>query len=84
MSENKVKNIDDARLKRLAKKGHYVSLIEEFELLRIKLSYDTLDKKEAIRFITLTRFLMLNGHSESVRLTCKYLYERFSKELNNL
>ncbi len=71
-------SIDLARIKRLKMKGHYNSLVDEYEKLRLKFHYEkALLPVEVIRFITLCKFFMENGHSESFKLSCKYLYERY-------
>jgi hypothetical protein len=77
---NNVVSIDDGRLKRLADKGHYGSLLERFDILRIKFVYDDLQKEEAIQFITLCKYFIKNGHSESLRLSCSYMYEKYMRK----
>lgn len=74
---NNVTNIDDGRIKRLADKGHYGSLLERFDILRIKFIYDDLQKDEAIQFITLCKYFTKNGHSESLRLNCHYMCKKY-------
>lgn len=71
--------IDAARIKRLKVKGHYVTLIDEYEQLRLKFMYEpsAMRQQEAIRFVTLCKFFMENGHSDSFKLHCKYIYERY-------
>lgn len=74
----KITFLDDKRVDHLTTKGHYLTMIEDFETLRLKLIYDDeLSKKEAIRLVTLTKYFLRYGHSEAFKLSCKYLYERF-------
>jgi hypothetical protein len=74
-------NIDQGRIKKLAEKGHYNSLLEKFDILRIKFVHDDLtDKEEAIKFVTLCKYFIKNGHSESLRLSCHYMYEKYMKK----
>jgi len=75
-----ITNIDEGRLKRLAEKGHYFSLLERFDVLRIKFVYDDLNKEEAIKFITLCKYFIKNGHSESIRLSCHYMYKKYMQK----
>lgn len=73
-----INHIDEARVKRLKTRGHMMSLIEEFETLRVKFFYDKLtDKQEATRFITLVKYFMENGPTEPMRLSCKLMYEKY-------
>mgnify|MGYP001562927635 CR=1 FL=1 len=74
-----VTNIDEGRIKRLKERGHYVTMLEQFDVLRVKFIYDQLDKEEATRFITLCKYLKENGHSESLKLTCHYIYQKYMK-----
>lgn len=76
--EDKITSIDSKRIDRLMERGHYISMAEEFEVLRLKLLYDDeLDQREAIRLVTLCKYFMEYGHSEPFKLSAKYLYERF-------
>ena len=71
-------SIDLARIKRMKMRGHYYSLVDEYEKLRLKFHYEKeMDKVEVIRFITLCKFFMENGHSEAFKLSCKYLFEKY-------
>lgn len=70
-------NIDEGRIKRLREHGHYFSLLEQFDVLRVRFIYDTLDEDEARNFVTLCKYFKENGHSESLRLTCYYIYKRY-------
>jgi hypothetical protein len=79
--QNNVSSIDDRRISRLLERGNLYSIIEEYEILRLKLLYDKeLTKVEAIRLVTLCKYLMDNGPSEAFRLSCQYLYERYIKK----
>ena len=75
--EEQVTHIDEARIQKLALKGNYYGILEEFEILRLKFIYDTLTKEESINFITYCKYVMKNGHSEVVRLSAHYLYKRY-------
>ena len=76
--DKKITHIDKKRLDHLTVNGHYNSMLENFETLRIKLLYDKeLTKQEAIMLITLTKYFIRNGHNEAFRLSCEYLYERY-------
>ena len=76
--KDKVTSIDSKRVDRLVDRGHYMSIVEEFEVLRLKLLYDDkLEKQEAIRLVTLCKYIMKYGHSEPFKMSAKYLYERF-------
>ena len=78
-----ISNIDDARIKRLVRKGNYYGVLEEFEKLRLKFIYDALTKEEAINFITYCKYVMSNGQTEITRLSAYYLYKKYieGKEL---
>lgn len=75
---NNVNHIDEARVKRMKTRGHMMSMLEEFEVLRIKFFYDKLtDKREAVRFVTLVKYFMENGPSEAMRLSCRLMHEKY-------
>lgn len=73
-------NIDEGRVKRLKERGHYYTLLEQFDVLRVKFIYDNLSKDEARNFVTLCKYFKDNGHSESLRLTCQYIYKRYMEK----
>lgn len=71
-------HIDLARIKRMKVRGHQWSMLEEFEILRVKFIYGKLeDKQETTRFVTLIKYFMENGPSEAMRLNCKLMYEKY-------
>lgn len=72
-----VVNIDEGRIKRLKERGHYFTLLEQFDVLRVKFIYDSLTEDEARSFVTLCKYFKENGHSESLRLTCYYIHKRY-------
>ena len=79
--EPQVTHIDEARLKRMKTRGHMMTMLDEFECLRVKFFYDKLhDQKDATRFITLTKYFMENGPTEAMRLSCKLLYEKYMQK----
>lgn len=73
-------NIDEGRIKRLKERGHYLTLLEQFDVLRVKFIYDNLTKEEARNFVTLCKYFKDNGHSESLKLTCHYIYKRYMEK----
>lgn len=75
-----VVNIDEARIQRLKERGHYFTLLEQFDVLRVKFIYDSLDEDEARSFVTLCKYFKENGHSESLRLTCFYIFKRYMEK----
>jgi len=81
MSEEKkdkptVIHIDRARIKKLEVKGNYWKLFEEFDTLRLKLAYEkAMTHQDANRFVTLLRYMMKNGHSDSIKYMARKLYE---------
>jgi len=71
-------DLDEQRMKRMKTNGHTMTMLEEFEILRLKLMYDKqLDKREATKLVTYIKYFMVNGPSEPFRLNCKLLYERY-------
>lgn len=77
-----VVSIDEGRIKRMEEKGHYYLLLEKFDVLRVRFIYDaeSLSKDEARDFVTLCKYFKKNGHSESLRLTCHYIYKRYMEK----
>ena len=88
MSENEDKkddntySLDEAKLKKMHMRGHYNSMLEDFDKLLIKLSYDTLTKEEALKFVTYIKYFKQYGHSEAMRLRCDYLYKKYVEKFN--
>jgi hypothetical protein len=85
MDKKKTLSFDDKRVEKLAERGHYPSLLEEYEMLRLKFLHEDLDKitkEEAIKLTTLTKYMMKYGHSEPYKLNCKYFYEKYIKPFN--
>lgn len=81
--EPNITNIDEARVRRLKQRGHMMSIVDEFEKLRLKFFYErAMTKVEAMRFVTLCKFLMDNGPTEPFRLSCRYLYEKYMEKYN--
>lgn len=81
--EASVNHIDEARVKRMKTRGHMMTMLEEFEVLRLKFFYDKLtDKQEATRFVTLVKYFMENGPTEPMRLSCRLLYEKYIEKQN--
>lgn len=75
-----VVSIDKAKIERLRRHGHLGTMLEEFEILRLKLLYDQeMDKQEATRLVLLTKYFVENGPTEAFRLSCKLMYEKYMK-----
>jgi len=75
-------SIDRKRLDNMAERGHYQSMWEEFEILRLKFLHEDVSKipkQEAIRLITLTKYMIKYGHSEPFQLSCQYFYDKYIK-----
>jgi len=74
-------HIDQARVKRMKVRGHMMTMLDEYECLRLKFFYDKLhDRQEATRFVTLTKYFMENGPTEAMRLSCKLMYEKYMEK----
>jgi hypothetical protein len=75
-----VVSLDKAKIDRLKQRGHLGTMLEEFEILRLKLLYDQdMDKQEATRLVTLTKYFIEYGPTEAFRLSCKLMYEKYMK-----
>lgn len=75
-----VVHIDTARINRIKKKANLMGLLEEFEMLRLKFFYDKLsDRREATRLVTLCKYFMDSGPTESFRLSCKLFYDKYMR-----
>lgn len=79
ISINPVTDIDDAKVKRMHRRGNYITMLEAFDALKIKFMYDELTESEARKFIVYIKYFLKNGHSEAIRLQCHYLHKRFIK-----
>lgn len=83
MSDNKeekknVISLDDKRVERLTQRGHYFTMLEKFELLRLKFVYnDEMTKQEALSFITMCKYFAKYGHSEPFRYSCEQILKRY-------
>lgn len=81
--ENQLDNVSsiyDAKIRRLRERGHLITMLEEFEILRLKLMYDQeMSKEEGIKLVTLTKYFIENGPTEAFRLSCKLMYEKYMK-----
>lgn len=81
--EASVNHIDEARVKRMKTRGHMMTMLEEFEVLRLKFFYDKLtDKQEATRFVTLLRYFKQHGPTEAMRLSCQLMLEKYVDKFN--
>lgn len=79
--DNNIVNIDQGRLKRLKERGHMMTILEEFEKLKLKFFYEKdMSKSEALNFVTLCKFLMENAPSEPYRMSCRYLFEKYMEK----
>lgn len=72
-----VSNIDDAKVRKMHRRGNYMSMLESFDALRVKFMYDELSEEEARKFIVYIKYFLKNGHSEALRLQCYYLHKKF-------
>lgn len=78
--ETNINDLDQVRVERLEKNGHYSSLLERLDLLVSKLHYsNNMTKQEGIEFITLCKYFIKNGHTESLRIRCNYYLEKYIK-----
>lgn len=73
-----VVSIDEARIDKMKKNGHYYSMVEQFEMLRLKFLYnDEMTKQEGIDFVTYLKYFSIYGHSESFKYSCKKMLEKY-------
>ena len=76
--KNNIVSLDDKRIERLTQRGHYFTMLEQFELLRLKFIYgDTMNKKEALDFITMCKYFVKYGHSEPFRYSCEQILKKY-------
>lgn len=81
MEDKKITHLDKKRVKRLEDKGHYTSLLEEFEILRAKLLYGMpMNQKEGTRLVTLVKYFLKHAHSESFKIHVQHLYDKYVKD----
>ncbi len=81
MKDKKITHLDSKRIERLETRGHYYSLLEEFDILRSKLVYSMdMDKHEATRLVTLVKYFLKNAHNESFRIHVQHIYDRYIKD----
>lgn len=78
---NNIINIDRARIKKLENEGNYWKLFEEFDLLRLKYYHEQgfQTSKEALRFMTLLRYMTKNGHNEATKYMAIKLLENIMR-----
>ena len=73
-----IMHIDEARLRRMSKKGHTLSMLEEYEMLKLKFLYSKLDDRiEAMRLVTLCKYFMEKGPTELIRLSSSLFYDKY-------
>lgn len=76
--QSNIIDLDEQRIKRMKLRGNTMAMVEEFEILRLKLMYDKpLNQQEATKLVTYIKYFMVNGPTEPFRLNCKLLYERY-------
>lgn len=81
--DSNVINIDKFRVERLKQKGHLGTMLEEYEILKLKLLYDQdMNKQEATKLVTLTKYFIEHGPTEAYRLSCKLLYQKYMEPYN--
>lgn len=78
-----ITHIDSMRVKKIKRKGeNYFALVDEFETYRVKFYNKVpLTKKEGIRFVTLCKYFMEHAASESMKTSCKILYDTYMQGL---
>jgi hypothetical protein len=82
LPENLV-SLDEAKMRRMKKHGNTYAMVEQFEILRLKLLYDKpMNPEEAHNLVLLTKYFIQNGPSEAFRLSCKLLYEKYMEPYN--
>ncbi len=76
--EASITHIDEARIARLREKGQYWKMYEHFDLLRTKFIYgEPMTGEEGIQLVTMTKYFMENGHSESLKIVAKHIHNRY-------
>lgn len=78
-NDNKIRSIDEIRVRKLDHKNYW-SVLEEFECLKVKIMIDKeFTQGEAHRFITLLKYLKDKGHSESFKMFCSSLHKKLQR-----
>lgn len=77
ISINPITDIDEAKVKRMHKRGNYFNMLDSFDTLMVKFMHDKLTKEEARRFIVYIKYFLKNGHSEALKLKCHYMHKKF-------
>lgn len=76
-----VSNIDDIKIERLAQRGVYYNIFDEWNALEVRVSYgEVLTPAEARNYCILTKYLIKHGHSDAIKIKCKHVYNRYMKE----
>lgn len=71
-------HIDQARIVRLKAKGQYWAMYEHFDLLRTKFIYgEPMTGEEGIQLVTMTKYFMEHGHSESLKIVAKHIHAKY-------
>jgi hypothetical protein len=72
-----VRHIDERRFVKIAEKS-YLAIVDEYECLKIKFFNQVeLTTEESVRFVTLCKYLVNNGHNDSFKLSCQLLYDKY-------
>lgn len=87
-SENKdtiqsaeVISIIDIRVTQLERKANYYGLLDAWSALDVRLAYgENLNRKEAMDYVVLTKYLQKHGHNEAIKIKCTKIYERYMKD----
>lgn len=81
LPKNNVVQIDSKRIEKLKTKD-YFKILDEAEVLRMKFQSGRIESHaEAYRFVTLCKYLMEFGNSESVKYGYKMIYHQFMRGL---
>jgi len=76
-----VVSIDHSRFKKLDNTPYW-NLFDDWNTLDVRVSYqEQLNSVEAVRYVTLTKYLMKNAHSEALQIRCRKIYERYMQGL---
>ncbi len=79
--DDKVSSIEAHIMKKLDSSS-YIKLLEEAEALRVRMMNNdrTLILSDVMRLATLSKYLSNKGHTEAIKLSYKFLYNRFFKD----